>query len=219
MGSGRAARAVVVGVLFFSPLSSARASSIEFVGDPIQIIVSGQSRVPIYNEARVRVGDSETSIPVYLTGAGIYRKKIVFFDEDIYVASSYLDTPEPISSSDPLGSVFKSKVKVMYLTILRDLTPLQIRSHFEEGLDGNNVSLEDPAVQALLDEIDFPLLKADSALLIGDSGGALQRLHATVPDKEFYSENLSLADDFWRIWFGISVDNGFANLKANLIGK
>ena len=48
--------------------------------------------IPVYAEARVHVGSApSTGFPVFLTGAGIRVKQIVFVDTNLYATSSYVD--------------------------------------------------------------------------------------------------------------------------------
>ena len=209
-------RLVILGLWFCQQLF---ASSIEFTGTPITTITAGNLNVPIYKEALVKVGDSTTAQKVYLTGAGVYRKKIVFIEEDVYVAASYLDTPTGITTADPLQSIFPTKLRVMYLTILRDLTPSQIRGHFEDGLDANSVDLNDPPVQRLLNQVNFNLVSGNTNLIIGTVDGPNQTLFIRVPTKEFTSTSPVHSDDFWRIWFGVPFDDEMGFLRQALIGK
>ena len=217
------AKAVVCSAVACLLLSSSTVfgSLLEFEGSPSQVITVGNIKVPVYAEARVHVGNAPSSgFPVYLTGAGIRVKQIVFVDTNLYATSSYVDNTSGISKTDPLGSLARNNVKALSLTLLRDLSADEIRSSFEDALMANNVDLDSPGVKELLSKITFDMPAQSTTSIAGFvDGHSDSAFIETSTGYKASAQDKGLSLNFWRVWFGIPVDDGMKALKANLIGK
>lgn len=193
-------------------------SVIRFLGDPdpeLEIKV-GQITVPVYREAELTVGDPAVIHHLYLTGAGIRAKRILFSKVNVYTAANYIDNP-PISQDQPLDTLQNTKAKAMYLTALRDLTADQIRSSFEEALDVNGVDLTEPSMADLIAELTFDLPIESNGTIVGYTNYEGDHVLIEAPDREIYKVGPDLSFNFWRVWFGIPVDEGMARLKEKLV--
>lgn len=198
-------------------LSTPLFAAFEFVGDPYKTISVEGVEVPIYREVDVTLG--ETTTRLYLTGSGIRAKKVIFTKYNVYVIASYIDSPIAVDPSNPMQSVENSSVKLLHLTLVNNVTADQIRGGFEDSLNANNVSLEDPGIQKLMSEIDFDLAQRETTVFIGyHEPDGTQTILTESPQKVFRSNSLDLADNFWKCWFNIPVDAYMAELKKELIG-
>jgi len=137
------------------------------------------------------------------------------------VAASYLDNPLGFPNPDePLPTVQSAKVKMIYLTMVRDVSEDQIRSAFEESLDVNGIDLNDPSVRALLDSLSFDLPIGTTAAVVGyHSLKRPEYVYGEVFDKKFLHSGEDLSFKLWRVWFGVPVDDGMRKLKASLVGQ
>lgn len=211
-----------VAVCIFSCLHSfAEHTQFKLVGEPTSIIKVGQKEIPIHGEARVFYeGAPQGGVPVFLTGAGVRRKKITFVDVDCYVIASYVGDQNSVDPGNPMNTIAGQPVKALFLTMVRDISAQLIRSSFEDSLDANNVDLTKPGIKDLLSKISFDMPEGKSVSFLGIHERGLEAVHVeTTMGDTFTSRDEALSWDFWSSWFGIPADNHMANLKKKLIGK
>lgn len=178
--------------------------------NPIGAPVGSMEGVDSYGAVSV-VDSTETA---YRTGEGVRNKPVGISEVKVYVANSYIDSNGGIPFSDPLGTLAHTNLKVMVLTMLRDVTADQIRSGWEESLTANNIDLGDPGIKSILDQITFDIASGTEVDIIG-RGDDLIEIQAG--DHHFYSiREPGLTLNFWKSWFGEPCDAGMDDLKHQL---
>ena len=195
-------------------------AQLKFVGNPTGSVEVGEKKIPIYGEAKIFHPGAPEGTTVYLTGAGVRKKKIAFIDADCYVISSYVKDPAIVNPKDPMTTIADQSSKAVYLVMVRDISADLIRSSFEDSLEANDVDLEKPGIRDLLSKITFDMPESQSVSFLGIHQKGREYVHAeTSMGNKFSSEDEILSRDFWSSWFGISVDAHMANLKSKLIGQ
>jgi hypothetical protein len=137
---------------------------------------------------------------------------------NVYFIQSYTDLTSPLDAADPLKSLTQAKARALRMTFLREIEAEKIRTSFSDALKENGVSLEDPAIQAILSNLKFDVKKGGSVDIIGtktDSGA--EKLQLIFPERTVLAESQTLVTDFWKIWFGKPADGGLEDLKPRLL--
>jgi len=200
----------------------AQASVLEFQGTPVSTVYASGYDVKIYGTAKLNLGEAETR-DLFVTGAGIRKKKLGFLYVNVYVAASYIDTPDGISESDPMETIKATRSKAMQLTLVRDLSANQIRSGFEDALDVNGVDLDMPGIKHILNEITFDMNAGSVVSIIAYSaqvnGRTVDTILIETPQKNIVASGNDLSYHFWKVWFAIPVDDGMKALKPQLMKK
>jgi hypothetical protein len=204
--------------LAFIP-SFASASLVEFVGEPSHVIKESGVEVPVYQEARVQL-DTHKSQPLYLTGSGIYIKKVAFIKAKVYAAVSYIDTPSGISKDKPLDTIAGSRSKVIQMTLFRHVSADQIQENFRKALKANQVDMEAPVIKGMFAHLNFDVEAGQTITFISrtDTRG-LDHLVVEGGPETYTAQADELGLTLWKMWFGNPKDQGTATLKADLIGK
>lgn len=196
-------------------------SVVSFSGPPVEGLSVADTGVSVQPVALVQIPGvtPEGGLKAFLTGAGIRKKRILFFGASVYVAASYVEGEQKLSSKEPMADLTKRRVRVMQLTMLRDLGANQIRSAFSDSLSANGVNLNEPAVREVLQMIKFDLKEKTTGTFVGYVRGPnAQGIIYELSDKSLRAEGEKLADQFWSIWFGNPADSGLADLKLDLVG-
>jgi hypothetical protein len=152
--------------------------------------------------------------PLYLTGAGIRRKKVLIVTVPVYVLASYA-SDQGVKTSD---GIFRSQAKALRLTLLRDVSADQLRDSFKEAMKVNGVAVENDSFWSQL----FARLDSDV------SAGEIITFASVTDDegmdhlivagrKTLTAKGVGLGNQFWRMWLGIPVDDGVAELKRSLV--
>lgn len=201
---------------------SAQSATLEWAGEKAKTLKSGDTTVEVHSEAKVLIPSvtGKTPTTVYLTGAGLREKPVVFFDVDVYFALSYWDHKEALSSKNPQDDLKKSKVKVMQLVLLRDLSADKIRDSFADALKENGVDLKSNAISGLLKALSFDVKEGARVTIVGytrENGtqGIWYELEGNPNPVQV--EGARIADDFWSVWFGKPADGGLKELKKALV--
>ena len=199
----------------------ALAGIVQFSGQPRYVSINNYS-VPVYPEALTMApptGPATDGYKLALTGFGIYVKKIAFIKVNVYVAAHYIEVGHSMLAADPLKSVVESPAEVIQMTLGRSVSADETVSAFEDGLTTNHVDLDSPAIRHILEEIDFDTAPQDNVtiLTLPGSGGS-ESVTIETRAKTIFAEQENLGLDMWRIWFGIPMDWGIAQLKPKLIG-
>lgn len=212
-------------LLFVTFLIYANADAAEpilkFIGEPSSAISAGGLMVPVFDEAKgFYPGGPVDGTPLFLTGAGIRRKKVSFVTVDVNVAASYIDSTGGISQNDPLGTLSNTEVKAMALTMVRDVTADQIKSSFTDALKANQVDLNKPGIKKLINEITFGAAKGETVMILGLGKNQPEKvILETSTGKHIEASDDGVSLDLWRCWFGTPVDSLMADLKKKLIGS
>lgn len=196
-----------------SPETTARTTG-EFITFSNQVgkITDDDITVPISSRGVLRGGAKE--YPIYLTGAGIRRKKVVIVTVNVYAAAHYVSTPKT-STAD---GVFRSQAKVMRFTMLRDVSADQLRDAFIESMKVNGVDIQnDPFWSQLFARLDVSVAAGQVITFAGvtDDQG-MDHLIISGP-KTVTAKGVGIVNTFWRQWFGIAADDGIAELKPQLL--
>jgi len=201
-------------------VSTAHGGMVQFSGSPTDYIEANGISVPIYSEARISLPGKHGLYTVKLTGAGLKRKKILFVTVNVYVVASYVYSSSGISATDPLGSLSKSNLELLYLTLVTDVKASQLRGAFEDALDLNGVDLEDPHFDNLLKRLVYDLAAETEVAIVAQTTtkGSLERVYLELPQETITDEASDFGMDFWRVWFGIPVDKEMGKLKKILMG-
>ena len=180
--------------------------------EPVGPAAKNINGVGVHREADIKLPGGTTR--VYLTGAGLRKKKLAVIPVNVYVMASYLDTKEPITRSNPMESIARSRVRAVRMTLTRNVTARQIRESFEDSLDANGIDLEAPPIRKLLDSITFPVADGTNVDIIATGDEVL----VDVPNHPRVSSTGSgLGVDFWKMWFGVPVDSQMGTLKQELM--
>lgn len=207
-------------VVFVSFLEVRAASVIETVGDPAFQLSANGITVPVYREIMVHIEPGSAPRRVFLTGAGIRVKKVFLFQEKAYVAASYIDREGGFPSGDPVAAIGASRIEVVRITTLRDLSAEQIRSSIEDSLDANGIDLEKPELSRVLSQMRHDLPAGATETIVGLTlSDDKERVYIEYPKAIIDESGPELALDIWRCWFGVPTDEGLAALKAKLLGK
>ena len=205
-------------VLVLGIVSPVYASLLRFEGTPHRAISSQGLSIPVYAKATF-VQKSAPEVPLFLTGAGIYLKPVVFLQAPVIVAMSYTDLQGGINVQSPMESVKKARVKVMHMTALQMISSNEIQSLIEAALEKNGIDLSDPGVNEALNKIVFSGNSGDVAVMYGVSelGSETQSLLLEVGKEVVNARSPLIADTFWNMWFGVPLDSGIAKLKRQLL--
>jgi hypothetical protein len=144
-----------------------------------------------------------------LNGAGL-RKKFVF---KVYAAGLYLEN----TTQDGAQVISSDQLKVVRMSMLRDLEKEKITEAISEGVEKNNKA-QMPALKARLDSFNaaIPDLKKGDELTITYVPGKGTRV-ASSGGKEMSVEGKDFADALFGVWLGSNpVDD---NLKKGMLGK
>ncbi|WP_224246331.1 chalcone isomerase family protein [Hyalangium gracile] len=144
-----------------------------------------------------------------LNGTGL-RKKMVF---KVYAAGLYLETPSKVGS-EVLSS---DQIKVVRMSMLRDLEKAKITEAITDGVTKNNKA-QLPALKERLDKLNaaIPDLKKGDDLLITYVPGKGTQVRSQG-GKELLLEGKDFADALFGVWLGSNpVDDG---LRDGMLGK
>lgn len=206
---------LVLSVLSLMSISSF-GSVVELTGTPTTIDVSGTA-MQVYPQAILTTPQGTRNLK--LTGYGIRQKAVGFVKVNVYLATSYVDESITLNHDDPIESLKDAKGRVILLDMLRTMTAEEIRNAFEEALDVNGVDVNSEEVQNLLSQFDGDLYAGDRIVVSSyPSERSLETLIIELPKKDLTETADFLGLDFWRIWFGVPVDELMAELKTKLIG-
>ena len=200
--------------------SISQAAILRFNGTPSETVTIDKIKIPIYHSAWTDVPELNESLPVYMTGHGLYSKPLGFISVKIYYAVSYFDHPNGFQEkTNPIPELSGSRSFAIHFTYLRDLSQVQIRESFETMLLANNIDISDPEINQSLNDLDFDIQKGDTSVLVGSSRDRRLELLA-LESKNGIRTNTAenLAVSFWRVWFGVPSDSGMKKLKSLLAG-
>lgn len=196
-----------------SPSTASRSAGdfISFSGS-VGTLKEGDITVPIAGRATLRGRDKD--YPLFLTGAGIRKKKVLIVTASVYAAASYVSS-QGVSTVD---GVFRSQSKVLKLTMLRDVSADQLRDAFTESMKVNGVDVQkDPFWSQLFARLDQDIAAGQTVTFaaVTDEQG-MDHLIITGP-KTVTAKGVGLVSQFWRMWFGRPADDGIAELRPALL--
>lgn len=192
---------------------------IEDMGKPARVFDESGVKVSVFPEVHPTAA-GVTTPKLFLTGAGVRRKKFALFNVNIYIVSSYTDTVQKLPAEDPMSALDRNKVKALQLTFLREVSGDIVRKAFVESLKSNGADPESPALAAILNKLDMPMPKGSNLTLLGYQNGKNETLVFETPNgKTLTTEGPGVASQFWKIWFGKPADSGLENLKPELTGQ
>lgn len=193
-------------------LAASAAPSLVPQGDVVKTWEVDDRQVPIHKEARITIAGVTDGATLNLTGWGLREKRILFFDVDVYVASSFANKP---------GAQWKdSTLRAIELLMLRDLSGEKVRSSFADTLKENDVDLTEAPVKKLLDQMKFDVAEGTRITILGyKKKDGTQGVIYQMPGRSQQVEGPRIADQFWSIWFGKPADGGLERLKKALMGS
>ncbi len=210
--------------------SLAHASTVTPRGQALETIGSGSLSVPVYRNVDLTIEGSTKSVPLFLTGDG-ERVETIIFDIPLYAGISYISVdPATIDGSQGrdkiLSAVMASPIKVIELTMLNDLTALQIRTAFKDAFRVNGVDVNAPVLSAFLNKINFPFSRGLKLTIVGyidDRGTTIVRVERPG-EPAIISIDSQLSNDFWKVWFGKTDTSdvnigGFQDMLIKELGK
>lgn len=183
----------------------------------------GTAAVPVvaYRSVGLQLDGATALTELHLTGAG---NREGLFGLLPYGVVSYISVdPASIAAGEEksklLETVRNSETKLLQMTMLMDLSAKQIRNAFKDALRANDVNLNEPAIAGLLEKIAFPFKMGLQVNIIGYAKDAhTQVVRVEVEGREaLVAEGENLASNFWKIWFGIPVDDKMGDLQVKLI--
>lgn len=184
-------------------------------------------KVKLSSQATVSIDGTKTTLTQL--GAGLRRKKVAVFWAKVNVVQFFASDTKKIAPGTPVSAVHeelstKNGTVAIALTLLRDLTPSQIKAAFQDALKHNDV---DPSSAALA-----PLMEAISGLGKQTEGGTIWLVMRKKPDG---SETVYFEDakgelrtiqvekgqikNLLLIWFGKPADSGMEQLQEQMIPK
>lgn len=207
--------------IFFALLVSAQvfAGIVEFQGAPKISAVSGTS-VKVFPETTVKTENGDVKLK--LSGFGTRKKDVFGISVNVYVAASYLEDLSQVNVEKPLESIQTSKVRVLQLTLVRNVSGADLRASLEEALIVNGVDINSAAFQNFFNGFNFSLKTGESATLIMYAKeGNVEKVVVEVPGKQFSEEAKFLGLDLWKVWFGKidKNDKGLKELQTKLLSN
>jgi hypothetical protein len=209
-----------VGAFLLVLAGPGHAAIARYAGARELVKVSGLE-VPIFPEARLT-----GTKPLYLTGKGLREKKVAFFTANVYVAASYVDSPEfaKLPKDAPLeqarAKVIASRTKMLQLNFVRDVGADKIREAFRETLKNNDIPTDnDSEAGKMLAQIQDEMKKGQQITLLGTGAPGAQTLKIELPTKMIEAKGPYIADNFWKIWFGKSHEEAINKLQLQLLGR
>jgi hypothetical protein len=144
-----------------------------------------------------------------LNGAGL-RKKLIF---KVYAAGLYLETP----TQDAAQVISSDQIKVVRMSMLRDLEKTKITEAITDGVEKNNKA-QMPTLKARLDSFNaaIPDLKKGDELTITYIPGKGTRVQSKS-GQEMSVEGKDFADALFGVWLGSNPVDG--DLKNGMLGK
>lgn len=192
-------------------------SAVTFTGEPVRTVTAGGRSVSVFPGAQV-VLEGESAREVFLTGAGVRQKRVIV-NVPVYIATSYLESEEGISRSDPLGSVAANATKVLQITLVRALSGDEVRGAFSESLRENGLDPEEPGMARIFAALPETIAAGDVITIVGyDLAGDEEAVRMEIGGNAVTSTGPDLAQRLWTIWFGVPSDAGLEALKTSLIG-
>lgn len=193
------------------------ASSVEFTGSPTVVSVSGQ-KVEVHPEVKTKLA-GEAEVALKLSGAGIRKKTVFFVPVNVYYAASYVVDPAVFKGTSPLEGLNASPVRVLKLTMLRNLSGSEIRQSFEEALKFNNVDLNATGMANVFSQFTVDANPGDTFTIVSHPHNSMERLIVELPSKTISEEAKDLGLDFLKVWFGKPIDGGIEDLQKLLVGN
>ncbi len=184
-------------------------------------------KVKLSSQATVSIDGTKTTLTQL--GAGLRRKKVAVFWAKVNVVQVFASDTKKIAPGTPVSAVHeelssKNGTVAIALTLLRDLTPSQIKDAFQDALNKNGV---DPLSAALT-----PLMEVISALGKQDEGGTIWIVMQKRPDglETVYFEDFKgrlhtvrltsgQIKNLLLIWFGKPADSGMEQLQDQMIPR
>jgi len=190
-----------------------------FSGTPTATSIGG-TKIDIFPFASVTLPTGEIA-PLSLSGKGLRQKWVAIVKVNAYVGIHYLDDPSLLSATDPIGSLANTRTRMMVLHMLQNATANDIRAEFEDALDFNGVNLNSPEMSSLREQMTFSLNAGERAYLIGyhTEDDNDEHFYIDTKLKSIIEKGPALVSDFWRAWFGVSIDQEMANFKKALLSK
>ena len=218
-------KVLIVTLVFFSSASFCDCrdtlgwpkNPVVFSGTPTATSIGG-TNIDIFPSASVTLPTGEIE-PLTFSGKGLRQKWIAIVKVNAYVGIHYLDNPSLLSAADPIGSLANTRTRMMVLHMLQNATANDIRAEFEDALDFNQVNLNSPEMSSLRKQMTFSLNAGERAYLIGyhSSDDEDEHFYIYTKQKSIIEKGSALVSDFWRAWFGASIDQEMANFKKALL--
>ncbi len=203
------------------------ASTVAPVGNPLSTLSSGSVEVPVYEKVNLTVDGSTQSVPLFLSGDGI-REETIIFDVPVYTATAYISTdPATLEASQDrdktLSSILAAPTKLLQLTMLTDLTAIEVQTAFKDQLRTNGVDVTSGLVAQFLNKINFPFPTGMSINVVGYiRADGTQIVQVEVPNRPYIvSTDSTLSNDWWLVWFGKTdaSDPNIGQLQDDLISQ
>lgn len=200
-------------------------------------VTSGNITVPVFPKATLTQDGKAT--PLQLTGKGTRTKVEFFFPVDLYAVANYVSTD--VSTIDPklgkeavLKAVREAPIKALQLTLSFNLSADQIKTAFLEALKKNKIPTDSGPMKTLVEQINDNTVTndvititsvpkdANTELVTVDMELQTSRDGETLPTPRHVvgsAEGPRLSQDFWKIWFGIPVDDKLVTLQNQLLDQ
>lgn len=197
-------------------------AAVKLTGTPIRVMDESDRKTVIYDKAEVSLPKGKEAQDLYLTGAGLREKPVLFFTPNVYIAAHYWNLKgDKIDPSAPMSSIKKSSLRLIHLSMLRTLSAEKIMGSFRDALTLNGVDVEVPVWQKLFDGFTAEATEGAQIDIIGRQvNEGEQEVRIEIPSAKFSTSIVgpSVADQMWLIWFGKTGDSGLEALKKALIG-
>lgn len=219
-------KALILSLWFLN--AEAPAALLELDGTPLPPIQASGVEVPIFSEATVRrlpPHNGNPSVRLFLTGAGIREKKILLFNANVYVATSYVAEPKRIAPKDYWEGIQANPVKAIQLTFLREVSAGKIRDALAESLEKQGISSKSPMIHQVLERIQTSMSPKSTLTLVGYSSlKGKEILEVELPNESAVFEGEALVSQFWKIWFGTplkesDIEKSMEALKHSLLTR
>jgi hypothetical protein len=198
-------------------LTHASAFTLNFVDNPSSHQSASGVTIPIYSRAELQTDGN--SYPMTLTGSGILKRKFGPLNINVYLCTSYTDLPGGLSHENPLQSLTESKARALQITLVRKVTSDELVDEFRKSLQVNAVDPDQEAIKKIMDQLTDTLEAKQVFTLIGYRDGNQEKVEIAMPNKMLTSDGPTIADDIWKMWFGVPANDGVAALKDQLVGK
>ncbi len=166
------------------------------------------------------------SINLTTLGAGLRSKKVLFINAKVYVGQLLTDNASQVKldSSELLTQLNNNNANAFTMTFVRSVSADQLMTAFREGFNANNIDMNTPAIQGLLNAIsvggDINTNDVLVFLLTKNADGtetlSFQNQKGVVTSLAGGADK-SLASKILALWIGQGADSGVTELKKQIL--
>lgn len=195
---------------------SSEIKALHLIGKPTMVTVDNYS-IPVYPS--MSVDTTDTTYSLGLTGYGIRQQTVVIVTVNVYLAASYVTQEQLPIGSDVLRKLSQAPVKILQMTLVRDVSGDQLKSALSDALIANDIDPEDPSLVSLFSPLSNGLTAGETTLTIAYSTSSMDTVISVTPKQSQTVSRAGMGMDLWKMWFGVTPDSESLALKNALLGN